>query len=314
MTPRRRPWQRFALAGLAGALAGCGALGGAGSAPPAPTLTVESLTLRMAAGVNADWPVPVEMVRVSDPAALDQLLAMNAAGWFGAEGEAFRVANTDALYDAWEVVPGTTTGPFDVRVSGRYQGVLFCDVRGEQPLLAVPFERDGDVLVSISDDGCTLAGGCVSRRAGLLSVSWGGRTCTGRALARPEYPTRVREISFEVAEGANGNWPVSIELVRTTDGSLVDALMDIDMRTWFSEVGDEFRNANPDVRFDSWEVVPGTVAGPYDIAVDARVAGVLFCGAAGSFGPVQLGPDAAVVVEVGASGCEVRGRPRAWSW
>ena len=304
---------RLAVLPVALCLAGCGATGGAGNAA-APTLTVESVTLRMAAGINDDWPVPVELVRVTDPDSLEQLLAMNAADWFGGPGEAFRVANTDALFDAWEVVPGTTTGPFDVRVQGRYSGVMFCDVRSEEPQLAVPFERDGEVLVSIGEQGCTLAGGCVSRRPGLLSVSWGGRTCAGRALPRPDYPTRIREISFEVAEGANGDWPVSIELVRTPDGSLVEQLLDIDTRVWFGEVGEEFRNANPDVRFDSWEVVPGTIAGPYDIAVGGRVAGVLFCRAPGSFGPILLGRDAAVIVTVGSGGCELQARSRPWSW
>lgn len=299
--------------GLAAVLAGCAGTGGAGAGGPA-ALSVETVTLRMAAGVNDDWPVAVELVRAADPATLDQLLAMNATDWFGGGGDAFRVANTDALYDAWEVVPGTTAGPFEVAVQGRYGGVLFCDMRGDEPPLAVPFERDGDVLVSIGDEGCTLAGGCASRRPGLLSVAWGGRTCTGRALPRPQNPTRVREIAFEVAPGANGDWPVSVELVRTPDQLLVDRLLDIDTRVWFGEVGDEFRNANPDVRFDSWEVVPGTVAGPYAIPLDGRVAGVLFCRAAGSFGPILLGPAASVIVEIGAGGCDVQARSRAWSW
>ena len=177
----------------------------------------------------------------------------------------------------------------------------------------MPFERDGDVLVSIGDEGCSLAGGCPSRRAGLLSVSWGGRTCTGRAVPRPDYPARIREISFEVAEGANGAWPVSVELVRTPDAALIEELMDIDTRVWFGDVGAEFRNANPDVRFDSWEVVPGTAAGPYDVRVNGRVAGVLFCRVAGSFGPTLLGPETAVVVEIDGDGCQVRERSRLWS-
>ena len=292
-----------AMAATAAMLGGCGTTGGgAGTA----VLTVETVTLRMASGVNDNWPVPVELVRVADQEALDQLLAMNAADWFGASGEAFRVANTDALYDAWEIVPGTTAGPFDVRVAGRFKGVLFCDVKGEEPQLAAPFERDGDVLVSVKDTGCLLAGGCASRRAGLLSVSWGGRTCTGRALPRPEYPTRIREIRFEVAEGSNGNWPVSVELVRTADGSLIDQLMDIDTVAWFDELGEEFRNANPDVRFDNWEVVPGTVAGPYGIRLDGRVAGVLFCSASGSFGPILVGPARSAVVVIDGTGCDLR--------
>ncbi len=297
------------------ALAGCGATGGADAGGPgAASLTVESVTLRMAAGVNDGWPVPVELVRLADGAAMDELLEMNAEDWFGGPGEAFRVANTDALYDAWEVVPGTTTGPFDVRVAGRYGGVLFCNLRGEEPQLPVRFERDGDVLVSIADDGCALAGGCPSRRPGLLSVSWGGRTCVGRALLRPDRPTRIREISFEVESGANGNWPVSVELVRTPDQAMVNELMDMGTRVWFSEVGDEFRNANPDVRFDSWEVVPGTVAGPYRIPLDARVAGVLFCNADSAFGPILLDAAASQTVFIGSRGCEVVARARAWSW
>ncbi len=309
-------WLPLAAAGASLALAaGCAAPAGGSAAAGTPlTLTVETITLRMAADVNDRWPVPVELVRVADPAAREQLLAMNADDWFGSAGEAFRVANTDALYDSWELVPGTTAGPFDVRVAGRHGGVLFCDLRGEEPQLAVPFERDGDVLVSVSDEGCTLAGGCASRRAGLLSVSWGGRTCTGRALARPATPTRVREVSFEVAAGANDNWPVSVDLVRTPDGALIDRLLDMDTRTWFGKEGEEFRNANPDVRYDSWEVVPGTVAGPYDVRHDGRVGGLVFCNVAGSFGPIDLGDATAVVVDIDSGGgCDVRAA-RSWSW
>lgn len=279
------------------------------------TLTLETVTLRMAADVNDGWPVPVELVRIADPSAREQLLGMNAADWFGNAGEAFRVANTDALYDSWEVVPGTTAGPFDVRVAGRYGGVLFCDVGGDEPQLAVPFERDGEVLVSVGDDGCLIAGGCASRRAGLLSVSWGGRTCTGRALARPANRTRVREIMFEVARGANDNWPVRVDLVRTPDGALIDELLDMDTPIWFGEEGEEFRNANPDVRIDTWEVVPGTTAGPYDVRLSARVGGLVFCHTAGSFGPIELGNETAVVVELDAGGgCTLHPRGRSWSW
>ena len=297
-------------------LAGCASPpGAAGSAAQMPTLTLESVTLRMAADVNDSWPVPVELVRVADPEARERLLAMNAADWFGDAGEEFRVANTDAVYDSWELVPGTTAGPFDVRVVGRYGGVLFCNVQGEEPQLAVPFERDGEVLVSVGDDGCTLAGGCPTQRAGLLSVTWGGRTCTGRAIPRPANPTRVREVAFDVAPGANGNWPVRVDLVRTPDGRLIDELLDMDTRSWFGSEGEEFRNANPDVRFDSWEVVPGTVAGPYDVRHDGRVGGMVFCDVEGSYGPIQLGPSAAVVVEIDAGGsCGVNALGRAWSW
>jgi len=295
-------------------LAGCASPAATGGGAMS-TLTLETVTLRMAADVNDAWPVPVELVRVADPAVREQLLGMNAADWFGAPGDAFRVANTDALYDSWELVPGDTAGPFDVRVAGRYGGVLFCDLRGEEPQLAVPFERDGDVLVSIGADGCTIAGGCASRRAGLLSVAWGGRTCTGRMMPRPANATRVREVSFEVAAGANDNWPVRVDLVRSPNGTLIDQMLDMDTRNWFGQEGEEFRNANPEVRFDSWELVPGTVAGPYDVRLDARVGGLVFCNTAGSFGPIELGRDVSLVIAVDASGgCTQRSQSRLWSW
>lgn len=311
--PCKRAW--LLLAPVLAVAGGCAAPGSGDGSGPMPTLTLETVTLRMAADVNDRWPVPVELVRVADPAAREQLLAMNVDDWFGSAGEAFRVANTDALYDAWELVPGTTAGPFDVRVAGRYGGVLFCSVRSEEPQLAVPFERDGEVLISVGNEGCTVAGGCASRRAGLLSVSWGGRTCTGRMMARPARPTRVREVTLEVARGANDNWPVRVDLVRTPDGALIDDLLDMDTEVWFGKAGEEFRNANPEVRFDSWEVVPGTLAGPYDVRLDGRVGGVVFCDTAGSFGPTELANDTAVVVEINAAGgCAVRSGGRPWSW
>lgn len=105
---------------------------------------------------NAGWPARVELVRVRDETLAGVLLRIEAANWFGDEGFSFRQANPLALYDAWEIVPGTNIGPFDIDERGDFAGVLFCDLRRARPPMRLP--RGGDLMIYIDNEECNVTG------------------------------------------------------------------------------------------------------------------------------------------------------------
>ena len=137
-----------------------GACRGNGVIKPDPPIKLRNVVLVMADDANDDWPVAVDMVRVNDGNLLTELLRIESAAWFGEAGEKFRRANPQALIDQWEIVPGTTVGPVNVRVRQRVTGVVFCDIAGTPP---VRLGYNGDVTLRIEDDGCTMQGGRLAR-------------------------------------------------------------------------------------------------------------------------------------------------------
>ncbi len=157
-----RPLARQVLAvlavpvALAGCIGGLG-LGGDDGEKLERVLRLETITLTAQRGVNGDWPVPVELVRLRDPALVREALRIETRSWFGEAGDAFRSAHAEERYDAWEVVPGGVVGPQMMQVDRRVAGVLFCGTRSSPPPLR--FERDGDVVVHIGDEGCSITGG-----------------------------------------------------------------------------------------------------------------------------------------------------------
>ena len=272
--------------------------------PVRQAVAVQTVSLRMAPSTNENRPVSVELARVPTTALVEELLAMDTGAWFGEPGDRFRNTHADGVYDFWEMVPGEDTGPFDVRVPGRHAAVLFCDVGGRLPMR---FERDGDVLITVSNEGCTIAGGCASREPGVLDIAWAGRPCAGRRGPRSVWPANVRYIAFETSERVNRNAPVAVELVRTGDDELLEELLDITTDGWFSGPGHEFRLARPDLLVDRWELPPGGSFGPYDVRAQRGLAAVLFCRTPLSPGPVLLDPSATVTIDIDDGGCAPAG-------
>lgn len=151
------------LLGVALVAAGCSLIPGLGGGrnPDAPQkpknpVRLKTVSLAMSKEANSGWPAKVELVRVRDEGLANVLLRIKAADWFGTEGDAFRQANPFAQYDAWEVVPGTNIGPFKTRRRGRFAGVLFCGIQSERPPYRM--HRDGNVMIYIDDEGCTVTG------------------------------------------------------------------------------------------------------------------------------------------------------------
>ena len=113
-----------------------------------------------------------------------------------------------------------------------------------------------------------------------------------------------------MARGVNDDWPVPVGLARVKDEALVQPLLAIDAMAWFGEAGERFRNAHPQARFDSWEVVPGSVIGPVEVKVAGDWAGVLFCGLRSGAVPLRVEQNSNVTVRIEDAGCVLEGGER----
>lgn len=256
-------------------------------------LKLKRVSLAMAAGANYNRPARVELVRVGDKRLLDELIATDTTAWFDDVGEAFHRANPRAVFNAWELVPGHVSGPVDVKAKGRFAGVLFCD----SPPGSAPFriERDGNLTVVIDDNGCRLEGG--KRRRSIV-----------RAFRRP----KTVDLSFAMGPEANGKRPLHVQIVRVDETADVADLTRLSGAAWFGAGGRAFRRDHPDAAVDDWELVPGSTHGPFRLAVNGRVNGVLFCGPTRDF-PLEVPWRRRVAVQVDADGCSLAATQRSRS-
>ena len=272
---------RLAIVLLVALLAG----GCAGRDPYAidDPLKLKRASFAMAAGANGNRPARVELVRVGDKRLFAELIAMDTTAWFDAVGEAFRRANPRAVYNAWELVPGHVSGPVDVKVKGKLAGVLFCDA----PSGSAPFriEQDGNLTVVIDDTGCRLEGG---KR--------------GKSMFGGFRRSKSVDLSFAVDPAANGNRPLRVQMVRVDDADLVPDLTRLSGAAWFGPGGLAFRRDHPDSSVDDWELVPGRNHGPFRLAVNGKVNGVLFCGPTRDF-PLEVTWRRKLEVEIDDEGC-----------
>ena len=145
------------------ALAGCtGGLGGffgdfleRDTGPPVVDIT--SVVLEMSENANNDWPARVDLVRVDDAGTYHRVLAVDPTEWFDGPGaRKFEDAHPRAHLDRWEIVPGTSIGPFelDLGVFDDFAAVLLCDVESDPPPRAVALE--GDLRIVVTDSGCEI--------------------------------------------------------------------------------------------------------------------------------------------------------------
>ena len=157
--------------------------------------------------------------------------------------------------------------------------------------------------------------------AAVLAAGCGGDAALNASVAPPVSPLHLDTLTFTVEAGANANRPVRVALARVRDTGSMSELTRIESTAWFGAAGDAFRRAHPEAFAHDWELVPGRVAGPYDVAVDALVAGVLFCETAAGSPPLPVDRDGDVMVAVGDGGCTLgggplsgrEGRPGGWS-
>ncbi|MDE0372535.1 MAG: hypothetical protein OXI73_08330 [Rhodospirillales bacterium] len=143
------------LAVLCSALiAGCALFNRGGGDRPQPVIRVTWVSVAMPPNINGNWPVPVELVRVRNEALVQTLLQTETDAWFGDAGANFRVANPDAFFDAWEIVPGTSIAPVNVARHGRFGGVLFCGLR--EPVPPVRVAHRGWLRITVDEAGCVI--------------------------------------------------------------------------------------------------------------------------------------------------------------
>ena len=133
-------------------IAGCGGGGEQLTPLSARPVQIESVTFEMAENANDRRPARVGLVQFANPSLAEQLIAMSPAEWFTEKGAAFRAAYPDAYYDDWELVPGLTAGPFDLKVDEYVSAILFCDTDAVAPPLRIA--EDGDLAVHVEPAGC----------------------------------------------------------------------------------------------------------------------------------------------------------------
>ena len=122
-----------------------------------PVVDITSVVLEMSENVNDDWPARVHLVRVGDAGTYARVLGVDTTEWFdGAGARRFEDAHPKAHLDRWEIVPGTSIGPFalDSRWFDEVAAVLLCDVESDPPPRAVALE--GDLRIIVTDSGCDI--------------------------------------------------------------------------------------------------------------------------------------------------------------
>ena len=135
-------------------LPGCGGIDSEGGPEPI-VVDITSVVLVMSENANDDWPARVDLLRVDDAGTYTRLLAVDPVEWFDGTGaRKFEDANPQAYINRWEIVPGTTIGPFDLGLFDDVAAVLLCDVKSRPPPKAVPLE--GDLRIIVTDTGCEI--------------------------------------------------------------------------------------------------------------------------------------------------------------
>ena len=125
--------------------------------PGPPAVDITSVVLEMSENANDDWPARIHLVRVDDADTYARVLAVDPTEWFdGAGARKFADAHPQAYLDRWEIVPGTSIGPFafDLGLFDDFAAVLLCDVESNPPPKAVALE--GDLRIVVTDSGCEI--------------------------------------------------------------------------------------------------------------------------------------------------------------
>lgn len=141
----------------------------------------------------------------------------------------------------------------------------------------------------------------------VLAAGCGGDDALNASVAPPVSALWLDSLTFTVETGVNANRPVRVALVQVQDTGSMSELTRIESTAWFGMGGDAFRRAHPEAFVHDWELVPGRVAGPYDVAVDALVAGVLFCETGAGSPPLPVERHGDVTVAIGDGGCTLGG-------
>lgn len=128
------------------AMAGCGMF--------ASTIPLRTIAFRVAENANANSPIPVDLVLISDDAVVPPVMALNASDWFQRREQFLRDFPGKIKVMNFELVPGSTVAPRDVERSPRpVAAVVFANyqvpgahrlrVNTQRDLVVVLGERGG---------------------------------------------------------------------------------------------------------------------------------------------------------------------------
>lgn len=79
-------------------------------------------------------------------------------------------------------------------------------------------------------------------------------------LISPRVP--LETIAFTVADKANNNAPIAVDLVMVSAGPQVDAVLAMTAQDWFQKREQFQRDYPNEIQVASWELVPGQVRPP----------------------------------------------------
>jgi len=115
----------------------------------------------------------------------------------------------------------------------------------------------------------------LARRAPLLLLAVGLGVSACSFTLGPNVA--VRSVGLQVAEKANNNAPIAVDLVLITEDKLIDQILALSAADWFSKRAQFQRDYPEGVSVISWEVVPGQVVSASEIERKYRVsAAVIF--------------------------------------
>ena len=127
----------------------------------------------------------------------------------------------------------------------------------------------------------------------------------GQEAPATARPVQIDSVTFEMAATANGGRPARVALVQFANPGLAEQLVAIAPGDWFGAKGEAFRAAHPDAYYDDWELVPGLVAGAFDLRVEEYVSAILYCDTDTAPAPLRIEDDGDLAVHVVPDGCEV---------
>ena len=110
-------------------------------------------------------------------------------------------------------------------------------------------------------------------RCSLSGVLLAGLTSCGGAKVSSAVPgaqgraTQKFSMQVNVADGANQNFPIAMDLVTISDKKVIAEVGKLTSKDWFERRSQVLRDTQGKVAVASWEWVPGQHAGPISVAI-----------------------------------------------
>ena len=101
--------------------------------------------------------------------------------------------------------------------------------------------------------------------AGLTSC--GGNKLSTKVPGAQGHASQKFSMQVNVADGANQNFPIAMDLVTITDKKVIADVGKLTSKDWFERRTQIIRDTQGKVSVASWEWVPGQHAGPIAVAV-----------------------------------------------